>query len=73
MLKNSTLPYYEWISVYKKEYGQLFESEDENWRKKHDYKNLKDFIHQVDKVKKKMKQKKKKKMKMKQIKNYHHG
>ena len=73
VLKSAAWLYCEWISVYKKEYEQVFESKDEDWRKKHDYKNRKDFSYQVDKVKKKMKQKKEKKMKMKQIKNYHHG
>ena len=49
MLKNAALPHYELIDMYKKEYGQAFESKDENWRKKHDYKNLKEFSYQVDK------------------------
>ena len=35
--------------MYKKEYEQVFESKDENWKKKHDYKNLKDFSYQADK------------------------
>ena len=56
--------------MYKKEYEKVFENKDESWRKKHDYKNLKDFSYQADEVKK-MKEKKKKKIK--QIKNYHHG
>ena len=38
--------------MYKKEYEQVFENKDENWRKKHDYKNLKDFSYQVDEVNK---------------------
>ena len=38
--------------MYKKEYGQVFESKYESWRKKHDYKNLKNFSYQVDKVEK---------------------
>ena len=38
--------------MYKKEYEQYFENKDENWRKKQDYKNLKDFSYQVDKVNK---------------------
>ena len=38
--------------MYKKEYEQVFETKDENWRKKHDYKNLKDFSYQVDEAKK---------------------
>ena len=42
--------------MYKKEYEQVFENKDENWRKKYDYKNLKDFSYQADEVKK-MKQK----------------
>ena len=37
--------------MYKKDYGQIFENKNENWRKKH-YKNLKDFSYQVDKVNK---------------------
>ena len=35
----------------KKEYQQVFESKNENWRKKHDCKNLKDLDYQADKVK----------------------
>ena len=38
--------------MYKKEYEQVFENKDENWREKHDYKNMKDFSYQVDKVNK---------------------
>ena len=52
MLKNVSLRYYELINIYKKVYEQVFENKDENWRKKHDYKNLKDFSYQVDEVKK---------------------
>ena len=50
MLKNASLLYYELINIYKKEYEQVFESEYQNWRKKHDFKNLKDLKYQVDKV-----------------------
>ena len=39
VLKNAALLYYEWINVYEKEYEQVYESKDENWRKKHGYKN----------------------------------
>ena len=52
VLKNASLPYYELINMYKKEYEQVFENKDEYWRKKHDYKNLKDFSYQIDEVKK---------------------
>ena len=52
MLKNASLLYYELINMYKKEYKQVFENKDENWRKKRDYKNVKDFSYQVDEVKK---------------------
>ena len=38
--------------MYKKEYEQVFENKDENWRKKHVYKNLKDFSYEVDEVNK---------------------
>ena len=38
--------------MYKKEYEQVFESKDENWREKHDYENLKGFSNQVDEVNK---------------------
>ena len=38
--------------MYKKEYEQVFENKDENWKKKHGDKNLKDFSYQVDEVKK---------------------
>ena len=51
-LKNASLLYYELINMYKKEYEQVFGNKDENWRKKHDYNNLKDFSYQVDEVKK---------------------
>ena len=50
MLKNASLLYDKWIDMYKKEYEQVFENKDENWRKQHDYKNLKDFSYQVDEV-----------------------
>ena len=36
--------------MYKKEYNQVFESNDEDWRKKHDYKNLKGLDYQSDKA-----------------------
>ena len=52
MLKNTSLLYNKWIDMYKKEYEQVFENKDENWRKKHDYKNLKDLSYQVDEVNK---------------------
>ena len=38
--------------MYKKEYEPIFESKDENLKKKHGYKNLKDFSYQVDEVNK---------------------
>ena len=38
------------IDIYKKEYEQIFESKDEDWRKKHDFENLKDFSYQIDKA-----------------------
>ena len=52
VLKKASLLYNEWIDMYKKEYEQVFEGKDESWRKKHDYKNLKDFSYQVDEVNK---------------------
>ena len=52
VLKNASLLYNKWIDMYKKEYEPVFENKDENWRKKHDYKNLKDFSYQVDEVNK---------------------
>ena len=52
MLKNASLLCNKWIDMYKKEYEQVFETKDENWRKKHSYKNLNDFSYQVDEVKK---------------------
>ena len=52
MLKNATQLYNKWIDRYKKEYEQVFETKDEDWKKKHDYKHLKDFSYQVDKVNK---------------------
>ena len=50
VLKNATQLYDKWINMYKKEYGQVFETKDEGWKKKHDYKNLKEFNYQVNKV-----------------------
>ena len=44
--------YNKWIDMYKKEYEHVFESKDKDWRKKHDYKNLKNFSYQIDEVKK---------------------
>ena len=38
--------------MYKKEYGLVFEIKDEDWKKKHDFKNLKDFSYQEDKTEK---------------------
>ena len=52
VLKNASLLYYELINLYKKEYEQVFENKYENWRKNHDYKNLKDFSYQADSVNK---------------------
>ena len=52
VLKNASLLYNKRIDIYKKEYEQVFENKDENWRKKHDCKNLKDFRYQVDEVNK---------------------
>ena len=57
VLKNASLFYYELINMYKKEYEQVFENKDENWRKKHDYKNVQDFGYQADVQKKKTKTK----------------
>ena len=50
MSKNATLHYYELINMYRKEYEWVFESKDENWRKNHVYKNLKEFSYQVNKA-----------------------
>ena len=52
VLKNAPLLYYELINMYKKEYEQILEVRDEDWRKKHDYQNLKDLNYQVDKINK---------------------
>ena len=52
VLKNASLLYNKWIDIYKKKYKQVFENKDESWRKKHDYKNLKDFSYLVDEVNK---------------------
>ena len=48
MLKNASLFYYEFISMYKKEYKQVFKNKDEDWRKKHDYKHPEDFSYQAN-------------------------
>ena len=50
VLKNASLLYYELVNVYETEYNQVFESKDKYWRKKPDYKNLKNLEYQVDKV-----------------------
>ena len=50
VLKNVSLLYYELINMYNKEYEQVFESKDKNWKKQHDYKNLKEFNYQVNKA-----------------------
>ena len=50
--KNATQLYNKWIDMYNKEYKQVFETKDEDWRKKHVYKHLKGFSYQVDKVNK---------------------
>ena len=44
--------YYEWVNIYKREYEQVFERKDENWRKNHDCKNLKDLSYQAEKKEK---------------------
>ena len=56
--KNASFGYYELVNTYKEEYNQVFESKDEDWRKKHDYKNLKDFGYQADKAEKEEKKEK---------------
>ena len=38
--------------MYKSKYEQVFQNKNGNWRKKYDYKNLKDFSYQVDEVNK---------------------
>ena len=52
VLKNVSLLYNKWTDMYKKEYEKVFGNKDENWMKKHDYKNLKDFSYLVDEVNK---------------------
>ena len=37
--------------MYEKEYEQVFENKDENWRKKHDYKKLNKFKDYASKIK----------------------
>ena len=49
-LKNATQLYNKWIHMYKKEYEQVFETKDEEWKQKNYYKNLKEFNYQVNKV-----------------------
>ena len=48
VLKNATKLYNKWIDMYKKEYEQVFETKVEEWKKKHDYKHLKDFSYQAE-------------------------
>ena len=38
--------------MYKKEYNQVFESKDEDWREKHNYKDMKYLDYRSDKQKK---------------------
>ena len=38
--------------MYKKEYNQVFESKDEDWREKHNYKDMKYLDYRSDKAKK---------------------
>ena len=52
VLENASLLYNKWIDMYKKECEQVFENKDETWRKKHDYKNLKELSYQVDEANK---------------------
>ena len=52
VLKSATQLCNKWIDMYKKEYKQVFEIKDEDWKKKHDYKHLKDFSYQAGKVNK---------------------
>ena len=52
VLENASLLYNKWVDMYKKECEQVFENKDETWRKKHDYKNLKELSYQVDEVNK---------------------
>ena len=40
----------ELISIYKREYNQVFKSKDKDWRQKYDYKNLKDLDYQLDQL-----------------------
>ena len=48
VLKNVSILYNVLVRIYKKEYNQVFQSKDEDWRQKHDYKNLKDLDYQPD-------------------------
>ena len=52
VLKNAAQLYNKWIGMYKKKYEQVFETKNADWRKQHDYKNLKNFSYQIDEVKK---------------------
>ena len=42
--------YDELISIYKKEYNQVFESKDKDWKQKYDYENLEDLDYQLDEL-----------------------
>ena len=48
--KNASLSYNGLIDIYEKENNQDFESKDEDWRLKHNYKNLKDLDYQPDQI-----------------------
>ena len=45
-LNNASFLYDQLIDIYEKEYDQVFKSKDNDWRLKHDYKNLKDLDYQ---------------------------
>ena len=50
ILNHALLLYDELISIYKKEYNQIFKGTDKELRVKHDYKNLKDSDYQPDEL-----------------------
>ena len=48
VLTNASLLYDELFIIYKKKYGQIFESKDKNWRQKDDCKSQKNLNFRLD-------------------------
>ena len=51
MLENATRLYNEWIDMYKKEYEKVSKSKSEDWKKRYNYENFKEFRNYASKIK----------------------